>query len=366
MNDPSGSVIEGGNTVWQTKQVRTDQDDAWFAELSYDFTDKLSVTGGVRHFSYDNSLYGFNGFIGHCTGFYDANGKFVEDRVNGTPQYPCFDTRILDDSTKSNGESWKGTVNYRLTDDALIYATYSEGFRSGGVNRARVPGIPKYQPDWVINHEIGWKSTWLDGRLRFNGAAYLIDWEDFQYSFLDFSVSNLTIIGNVGQARTIGTEFDLTWLAADNLNLTLAGSYNNAELKEPYYRNSDERDAGIARAPDGQELPFVPKYQGTATARYELNFGGLPGYVQAAVSYTGASWSDLETTTRMRQEAYTLVNLAAGIDRESWSLDLFINNVTDERAQIDRYDPGYPSLIDTRTVTNRPRSIGIRFGQRFD
>jgi outer membrane receptor protein involved in Fe transport len=377
MTVPLDSVVEGSTTVWQTKQVRTDRDEALFGEVTYDFTDKLSVTAGVRTFRYDNRLYGFNGFVGHCTGF-TVDGQFVAD-PNGTPQYPCFETRILDDRTteddrigaeqkKTDTESWKGSVNYRFTDDVMMYVTYSEGFRAGGVNRARVPGIPKYGPDWVINHEIGWKTTWLDGALRFNGAAYLLDWEDFQYSFLDFSLSNLTIIGNVGQARTVGTEFDLSWLATDDLNLSFAGSWNKAELEEPYFRNSEERDDPNfpPRAPKGQELPFVPEYQFTSIGRYNLNYGNFPAYVQAAVSYTGDSWSDLETDIRLKQDSYTLVNLSTGIETDTWSLDLFINNVTDERAQIDRFDPGYASLRDTRTVTNRPRSIGIRFGQKFN
>ena len=365
--NPAGSVIENGNSVWQTFQVRTDRDEAIYGEFSYDFTDSWSATLGIRHFRYDNRLYGFNGFLGHCTGFYDADGDFVEDRDNGTPQYPCFDTRILDDSTKGNGESWKGTVNYQVNDDMLVYATYSEGFRSGGVNRARIPGIPKYRPDWVNNHEVGWKSTWLDGQLRFNGAAYMLDWEDFQYSFLDFSISNLTIIGNVGQARTVGAEFDLSWFATPQLNLSLAGSYNKAELEEPYWRSELDQQAGDPPlAPKGTEMPFVPEFQFTTIGRYSLDFGNFPGYLQAAVSYTGASWNFLEVADRLKQDAYTLVNLSAGIEQDNWSLDLFINNATDERAQINVYESSYPSALDSRTVTNRPRTIGIRFGQKFN
>ena len=376
--NPAGSVIQNGNSVWQTYQIRTDRDEAYFGEASFDFTDSMSFTLGVRHFEYDNRLYGFNGFLGHCTGFYDADGNFVEDRMNGTPQFPCFDTRILDEQTtekdrigteakKTDTESWKGTFNYRLNDDLMMYATYSEGFRAGGVNRARVPGIPKYGPDWVINHEIGWKSTWANGQLRFNGAAYMLDWEDFQYSFLDFSLANITIIGNVGEARTIGAEFDMNWLATDRLNLSLAGSFNRAELEEGYWRTSAERESGVpARAPKGTEMPFVPEWQFTAIGRYDLNFGDFPGYVQAAASYTGASWNDLEVALRQRQDAYTLLNLSTGIDRETWSVDLYINNVTNERAQINIFEPSYPSALDSATVTNRPRTIGIRFGQKFN
>jgi outer membrane receptor protein involved in Fe transport len=365
--DPAGSVIENGNTVWQTYQIRTDRDEALYGEFTYDFTDSLSGTLGIRHFEYDNRLYGFNGFLGHCTGFYDDDGNFIEDRDNGTPQYPCFDTRILDDATTGDGESWKGTINYQVNDDTLVYATYSEGFRSGGVNRARIPGIPKYRPDWVNNHEIGWKSTWRDGQLRFNGAAYMLDWEDFQYSFLDFSISNLTIIGNVGQARTVGAEFDLSWFATDQLNLSVAGSFNKAELEEPYWRSELDREAGEPPlAPKGTEMPFVPEVQLTTIGRYNMDFFRFPGYVQAAVSYTGESWNFLEVDDRLKQDAYTLVNLSAGIENDNWTLDLFVNNATDERAQISVYEPSYPSALDSRTVTNRPRTIGIRFGQKFN
>jgi iron complex outermembrane receptor protein len=365
--NPAASVVENGTSVWQTYQIRTDRDEAIYGEFSYDFTDTISATLGIRHFETDNRLYGFNGFLGHCTGFYDANGDFVEDRVNGTPQFPCFDTRILDDSTKNDGESWKGTINYQVNDDTLVYATYSEGFRAGGVNRARIPGIPKYKPDWVNNYEVGWKSTWLDGRLRLNGAAYMLDWEDFQYAFLDFSISNITIIGNVGQARTVGAEFDLSWLAADNLNLSLAGSFNKAELEEPYWRSELDEQAGEPPlAPKGQEMPFVPEVQLTTIARYNLDFGSFPGYLQAAASYTGATWNYLETADRLRQDAYTLLNLSAGIENDNWTLDFFINNATDERAQISVYEPSYGGATDSTTVTNRPRAIGIRFGQKFN
>ena len=365
--DPAGSVIEGGNTVWQTYQIRTDRDEALFGEATFHFNDSWSFTGGLRYFEYDNRLYGFNGFLGHCTGNYDADGNFVEDQDNGTPQYPCFDTRILDDATTGSGESWKGTLNWRPTDELLLYATYSEGFRSGGVNRARVPGIPKYRPDWVYNHEIGWKSTLLDGRMRFNGAAYMLDWEDFQYAFLDFAVSNLTIIGNVGQARTVGAEFDVSWLVTDEFNLSFAGSYNNAELEEDYWRSDLDREGGDPpRAPKGTEMPFVPEFQFTTIGRYDLDFGRFPGYLQAAVSYTGDSWNNLEIADRVKQDGYTLLNLSAGIQTDTWSIDLFVNNATDERAQISVYEPSYPSLLDSRTVTNRPRTIGIRFGQSFN
>jgi iron complex outermembrane recepter protein len=217
----------------------------------------------------------------------------------------------------------------------MMYATYSEGFRAGGVNRARVPGIPKYGPDWVINHEIGWKSTWANGQLRFNGAAYMLDWDRLPVCVPGF------LIGEHHDHRqcrpgTHGRRRIRHELACYRpAEPVFAGSYNNAELEEGYWRTSAERDSGApARAPKGTEMPYVPEWQFTAIGRYDLNFGDFPGYVQAAASYTGASWNDLEVALRQRQDAYTLLNLSTGIDRETWSVDLYINNVTNERAQI--------------------------------
>jgi len=366
--EPSGSVIPGGDTTWQTYQIRKDRDRALFGEMTYDFTEKLSATAGIRFFDYENSLYGFNGFLSHCTGYYDPDGNFVEDRENGTPQYPCFDTRILDDVAEGDGESYKLNVNYSINDDLMVYGTYSEGFRAGGVNRARVPGVPKYQPDWVYNWEAGIKSTWMNGRLRFNGAVYLEDWDNVQLSFLDFTVSNLTIIRNVGKARTIGTEFDLTYAATDDLTLSLAASYNNAELQEAFYRDSDDQAAGLdPRAPKGTPMPFVPELQYTAVGRYQFDMASQPAYAQLAVAHTGARWNDLDTTNSRRAEmaAYTIVNGSVGIEKESWSVELFGSNLTDERVENLIVDPGYDSALDSRIYTNRPRTFGIRFSQRF-
>jgi len=131
------------------------------------------------------------------------------------------------------------------------------------------------------------------------------------------------------------------------------------------------REAGLPpRAPAGTEMPFVPRVQATAIARQSLDFGQWPGYLQAALSYTDDSWSRLDVNERRKQSAYTIVNLAAGIDSDEWHLDQFIDNATDERAQIVRYhadyfDPFGEITQDSATGINRPRTIGIRYGRRF-
>lgn len=372
------SVVEGGHVVWQTKQVREDRDRALFGELTYDLTDKFSATVGARYFEYENSLYGFNGFLRHCTGQY-IDGDFVEIPADegGEIQYPCFDTRILDDVAKGDDWAFKGSLEYRLDDDKMFYATWSEGFRAGGVNRARVEGIPKYGPDFVTNYEFGWKTRLANGAIRFNGAVYLIDWDNFQFGFLDFAVSNLTIVQNVGNSQTRGVEWDLAWAVNDSNTLSFAGSYNDAELQNAFWRDQDDEDAGLPpNAPKGTPMPYVPKLQLTGIWRSEFDVASMPGFFQAALSYTGERWNDLDTLNvpaRQEMDAYTLLNLSTGINRDNWSLSLYVKNVFDERAEIDIEDPGYGNpLVLARppghkwtTVTNRPRSFGIQFSQRF-
>jgi outer membrane receptor protein involved in Fe transport len=360
INPPS--AVENDLVVWQTNQDRIDRDKAFFGEVQFDVTDNLTIVGGYRYFDFENSLFGFNGFSGRC----------ADD--NGVPQYPCITgAPNLDDVSEGDGDLFKLSFNYNVTDDKMLYATYSEGLRAGGVNRARLAGqiVPKYAPDYVDNYEVGWKTTWLDGRMRFNGAAYLLEWDNFQFSFLDQAISPLTIIQNIGQAETVGTEFDLAFSATDRLMLTLAGSFNDAELQESFWTSQEDRMNGLpATAAAGAEMPFVPKIQLTATGRLDVSFGDLPGYVQAAVAYTDDSWSLLDDALRQLQPSYTIVNLAAGVGGDNWAVDLFVDNATDERSQHTRYhrdyaDPFGELFHDSTIGTNRPRTIGLRYGRRF-
>ncbi|WOX07218.1 TonB-dependent receptor [Microbulbifer pacificus] len=338
------SVIENGHVVWQTAQVRKDTDRALFGEVSYDLTEKLTGMVGIRHFDLENSLVGFAGTLGRCTDF------------------PCVDYPNVDAVTDDKGETYKVNLSYALNDDVMLYTTYSEGYRPGGVNRAQVGVVsPAYSPDWVYNYEFGWKATLLDNRMRFNGSIYRVDWENFQYAYLDYQVSPLTLITNVGQSRTNGMEFDLTYAASEQLLLSLSGSFNAAELQDDYYQTDDDRLEGIVSAPTGTAMPFVPETQLSATARYEMELGSMPAYVQMAWSHTDDSWNSLDVSLRQKQAAYDLVNMSAGLSGEQWSADMFVSNLTDERAEIYRNENDY----DARITTNRPRSIGVRLGYRF-
>ena len=170
------SVPGWDDTIWLTQQVRVDRDYAAFGELTYDLTDKLTVTGGIRFFKANNTL---KGFFGYGAGFSGSTGEAACFDPTDFRGAPCIN---LDKGVKENGNTPKLSVSYKIDEDRMVYLTYSKGFRPGGINRRG--GLQPYTADFLTSLEAGWKTTWMDNRLRFNGAVFWSKWKDFQFAFL--------------------------------------------------------------------------------------------------------------------------------------------------------------------------------------
>ncbi|NIP74924.1 MAG: TonB-dependent receptor [Xanthomonadales bacterium] len=268
----------------------------------------------------------------------------------------CRDTNA-DSKTSTSDTIYKGNLTWRVADDKMVYFTYSEGYRPGGLNRD--PGLPSqaWVPDYLTNYEFGWKTTWQDGRLRWNGAAYFMDWDDIQYTVYSFSLSACCgNVYNLSTAEIKGFETDVSLLASDALMLSAAVAYNEGETTDDFVLPN-----GLLSVPDGTELPNVPEWKGNVFARYEFNLSNLPAYWQLTMSYTGGSWSEIVPRTRFKQDSYTIANFRAGVKKDSWGVDFFVNNLTDEVAEFYVQPRNYEPTV----VTNRPRTYGVRFYQRF-
>src|SRR5690606_6192190 len=176
------------------------------------------VTVGARYYDIESALVGSSNFA--TLGDVDGDGGI------------SFDEIFADDlPLKEDDTILRGSVTYRLSDDSLFFVTYSEGFRPGGFNRTDSPEVPKtYISDEVTNFELGWKTTLLDGAMRFNGSIYRIDWEGLQVGITDFNISVITFTTNAADAEILGFEGDLTWAATDNLTLAAAWSFNDTEM----------------------------------------------------------------------------------------------------------------------------------------
>lgn len=400
-------------TLWLTQQNRVDRDYAAFGEVSFDILSNLTLTGGLRGYKYDNSLIGFFGFgrdpngppfnaAGSSrtgvAGCYTTTGQTLRDNPGGTllpaavPGSPCTDLAtfvnggLVPKATKGSGITHRLNLTWKITSDKMLYATWSSGFRPGGINRRGT--LPPYQEDKLYNYEIGFKTQW-PGHLTLNGALFLQDWKKFQFSFL--GQNSFTEIHNGPDARIKGAELDVNWRPVHGFSLLASGAYTDAKTKrnlcgfdDPTYTCTQPGPGGeqnYISAPAGTRLPVTPRFKVSGTARYEfpVSSGGTNGHIQAIVAHQSSASSDLRTlifapgtgagedpaALTGRLPAYTTVDFAVGLDWRKYTAELFIENAFDERAEITRYQECGQCFQRPYIVVARPRTIGIRLGTKF-
>jgi len=423
--------------IWLTKQHRIERDYALFGEASFDVTPQLTFTGGGRWYKFNNTVFGFAGFGRNPLYIQDSNGDPTDpsqvpnaagstktgvaqcfttsgdslrnSQINGTDTTlitdgalsgtPCINVadfvngHIVPKQSKGSGWTYRFNGTWKPRPGMLFYATWSKGFRPGGINRQ--PGLAPYNPDFLINYELGWKTSF--GPLRWNGAVYHQRWKKMQFSFL--GENSLTVVQNGRDANIDGIESDINYLHG-GLSLTAAAAYTNAKTKgnicnvaadttkncdlllddggTPADPSDDEFD--FITAPNGTRLPVTPKFKITGTARYTWAMGPGKTHVQLGVVHQGSAPSALKTADEEvtgKIPAYTLVDLFAGYDWGNYSFEAFATNVFDKRAQLSRFvvcglcgtltdvngDP--TGLNQTRIVVSQPRTIGIRLGAKF-
>lgn len=363
------SVPGWPSTIWLTDEVRTDRDSAAFTELSWDMLPWWTWNAGIRYYTFDNTLGGYYGFSANY-----SSHEGVATCFNNTPFLgaPCSD---LNGRSTGSGNTPKINATFKIDKDKLVYATWSKGFRPGGVNRNGGGTLPPYKPDYLSNYEIGWKTTWLDNRLRWNGAVFYEKWKDFQFSYL--GANALTIIANAGNAAVRGVESDLQWAVTRQFEVSASASILNAKLTQAYCEPTQGQPASYCDttqeqyAPNGTRLPVTPRFKGMITGRYNFPVLTYTGYVQGSVQYVGERSADLRllASQELGQEpAYATVDFAAGMQIDKMTAELYVTNAFDRLAVIDRFaecDALTCGPVNVYTTPNQPRTIGLRFGQRF-
>jgi len=372
-------------TLWLTDQQRIDRDLAAFGQVTYDILPNLSLTAGLRVFDATNKLEGFFGLadtISSHTGVANCAKPLVPSRFGG----PCTN---VNKHVYEWGETHKFNLQWQIDDADMLYATYSTGFRPGGVNR--VGSLPPYQSDSLTNYEIGWKTSWFNNTIRWNGAAYWEDWDNFQFAFL--GLNSLTQIANAGAARIQGVESDVTWQVDDAFTITTSGAYNYARLTKVYCGDLDPATGALdttcpngtyaypPNAPKGTVLPSTPRFKGNITGRYEFDLLSLKSHLQGSLVYQTSAYPDLriqapspatglEIPIRQvlgKMPAYATFDFAFGVAKDDLSLDFAVQNLFDERGQIYRYAYcttqicGYQPYV----LPTKPRFISLTLSQKF-
>lgn len=334
--------------------TRTESQLAFFGELGFDLVpDTLTATVGLRQYNMESDFTGSSNFTPLRGGPDDDRGRNYDAAPHTTSPLE------LDDVIP------KFTLTWNASPDVLFYGTYSEGFRPGGFNRggglaSANPTFPSppvtYNTDDVVNYEFGWKTELMNGDMRFNGSAYMINWSDMQLSRFDpVNVSILTFIENAADAEIRGIEGDLSWAATDSLVLFGSFSYNDTELVET-------KAQIVELVPEGSSLPLTPELQLNARARYSWFVGDYDAYWQLALQYAGETTNSLVAVDSRKQESYTNADFSVGVRApEGWHAEMYIENLTDERAEL-----FWNTQDDSeRVTTNRPRTIGLKVSYDF-
>jgi iron complex outermembrane recepter protein len=324
---------------------------AVFGEASLHFTDRLTGTIGARWFTEEHKNEDNPGGI-----------------FQGSPVVH------LEKDTSDHSQVFRFRVADQITPNALVYALASQGYRVGGLNplnpeTVNNPDFPQaFEPDKLWNYELGWKTLWLDRRLKFNAALFYIDWKNEQVEVA--LPGGFSIIANAGKTTIKGVEADLAIAPLPGLELGVNGSYIRAQLDKDLYGESGEL---IGKA--GDQLTGVPKTQGSLFAQWDFPLAtNLRGVLRGDLQYVGQTSRYFAHDSRVPAPAdqfeaygdYTLLNLRGGLQWPTFSVILFVNNVTDRRAALFRGLQG-TSVTPTRddVYVAQPRTIGIDVTKRF-
>ena len=374
----------GPGEIFRNDIQRTDKQMGIFGELSYDLSDTLSVTLGARYYDieidFDGSAAGsFSNFCGstnpNCSDkqlygtniadLYDGDGVYggktsFTFRGASTPT----DVSTIPDKAKADGTIFKLTTSYTPTEDMLLYATISEGYRAGFLNRpggyvdkSKTYTVPfEFGSDDMTNFEFGWKTDLMDGRMRFNGSVFLAQIDGLQTTIFDPSIANLFFSDNAADAEVRGLEADLIWApeSVEGLTISAGLSVLDTEITKTLTTSTDV----VA----GDSLAFAPELQGNLQARYEWQTeSGMTAHIMPHLAHSAESYSDIVRINRDRIHGWTMLGLTAGITTDTWGAELYINNLTDERAEMSR------NYINDRERVSyaAPRTMGVRMSYNF-
>lgn len=344
------------------------QQAALYGELTWNvIPTQFEITGGLRVFQEDVSF-------SIDTRFYGVEAYLLATDPNNI-DLASRSTRIyFAQSITTRGLLPKLSAAWHFNEDHMIYASLARGFRSGTANvySALKSGPPLIQPDYVWNQEIGTKSTWLDGNLVTNLAAYRIDWQDLQGTVLGTAQLgavpvDFAHLDNAGDAVVMGAEAAVMWSPLTGLTLLGNVGYNEGHITKP------SPSSGI---PEGARLPNTPRLTWSSTATYSWPmFWGVTD-VSATYTFVGdqiaiyevqdgkqVAGTDVPGTQQTAGgnplPSFALLKANAGVRQGAFRFQVYGDNLTNEHAVIAISAPIAQSTVIT------PRTVGVRIGYEF-
>ncbi|MEE4210413.1 MAG: TonB-dependent receptor [Parvularcula sp.] len=296
---------------------------AAYAQGTYAFTDALSFTGGIRYTRDDKRFTAPVGGAGITNGpaeIFGPAGSFTPFFPAGTSEVDFEDVSI------------KAVLDYQLADGSLLYASYSEGFKSGGFNTRYLVPVSEavsFAPEQLETYELGAKWEGLNRRLRLNAALFYSDYDDIQLVLFQ-NGAPLTI--NAASADIFGVELEATALPFDSLELGFTAGYTNAD-----YSSVAPLDPAVSpelQVQEGSALPNTPEWSLSAYAALTQEVSSaLEVRSRIDWNFTGRIENDAQNSRFLAQEGVSLVNASIGLHglETGLSVTAFVRNLFNER-----------------------------------
>lgn len=330
---------------------------AAFGQVTYRFSDKLAITGGIRWTEDDKELLpDFRTELGTGVDFLPFTNN-----VNGVrqPNVP-FETVSKDFSEVTPRVS----IEYNISDSLLAYASYSEGFKSGGFNGRqpfpRAEGVIQFDPETLKTFELGAKWQSSNNRFRVNAAAFTTEYDDIQLTVFEGIAPGTQ---NGGDAEIDGVELEVTGILTDELQFRLAASYLDAEyvrlIEDP--TNNNATPFSIEN-----ELVNSPEFKGSIGVDYTIPIntkGELT--VSVDVAYSDEVFNNEANSELLRQPSHTIYDarLVYQPTDSTWKVTFWGKNLGDERVIVS--GDANPAIGFIEANFNRPREYGVTFKKSF-
>jgi len=352
---------------------------AAFANLEFDLMPTLTAKAGIRYtdsklstnncgaditppYTLGQIFYGPGYVPGDCFPFNDLGVT-----MNGVA--PFTPGRFIDTEGEDN-VSWKIGLDWKPSNNVLVYANVAKGYKSGGfpsIGASVWSQFLKLKQESVLDFEIGTKLSMLERRLQVNAAFYYYDYKNKQLRArnIDPVWGNLDVVQNIPKSTVWGAELDVTAVPVDGLTLIAAASYTKGEID----RFTGVNAAGISADFAGTAMPYSPKWNLSLDAQYKFPLGEtLDGFVGGNVTYRSKTISVVggdqnpptatpNTFKLFGIDSYTLVSLRGGIESERWRLEVWGKNIFNTYY----WNTAYPAFDTIVRYTGMPATYGLTF-----
>lgn len=305
---------------------------AAFGQLTYHFTEEVSLIGGLRYTEDELENEGLTSFIPLFT-----SSKSIDEEWDST--------------------DWKLGLDWRVMDDSLVYLTVGTGYKAGGVADS-----VDFDPEDVLAYEVGSKNRLMDGRLQLNMAAFHYDYTDYQATYLGITQNGTpgAVTDNAGKAEIKGVELESNFLVNDNGRVDVSVSYLDAEFTD-YMIITPIGPVDNS----GNSLNSAPEW--TVNLSYQHSWGLDSG--AEVLARASVYWQDEYVLTANQpppeafRDSFTRSSIALTYNsaNDAWYVQAFAKNIEGKNVA-NSYQVGAITGQSTKTNLEAPKTYGLRFG----